>query len=252
VLHCSESILMAHLSHLELLPFWGSSKGRRGDWDPVCIVLRRPTREVRIRTRSFAAAKSWISMQPKRETRPSPAFLLNEVDRFGRHIDSAVLSAAKEIGPRAVAYAEKVLADPALAISFFEQAAAAVSEALEAKKSSGAPVVKNLPAYLFRAFIRIVGQVRRKNAILEESVRTYAVTEDWRGEASRAEASVLVDEVIETCDRASREVVVLRLEGFSWKEIGEHLGISSHAAEARFSKALDHARKMFKIRRRKG
>jgi DNA-directed RNA polymerase specialized sigma24 family protein len=243
---------MAHLSHLELQPFSGSSEGRRGDWDPVCIVLRRPTREVRARTLSFAAAKSWVSMHPKQETKSSPAFLLNEVDRFGRHIDPAVLSAAKEIGPRAVSYAERLLADPALAISFFEQAAATVSEALEVKKSSGAPVVKNLPAYLFRAFIRIVDQARRKNASLEESIRTYAVTEDWRGEATRAEASLLVDEVMEACDRASREVVVLRLEGFSWKEIGKQFDISSHAAEARFSKALDHARKVFKIRRRKG
>src|SRR5258708_2766299 len=79
----------------------------------------------------FAAGKRWVPMSPQRETTPSPPFLLNSVDRLGRKIDPAVLSVALEIGARSVAYAEKLLGDPALAVSFFQPGAATVSQAIQ-------------------------------------------------------------------------------------------------------------------------
>jgi RNA polymerase sigma factor (sigma-70 family) len=177
---------------------------------------------------------------------------LNSVDRFGRQIAPAVMSVSMEIGPRALAYAQHLIGDPALAINYFEEAAASVSAAIEEKKVSGAPAVRNVAAYLFRTFIRMVDDAKYKEKILEESLKESVEARIPLTEEAQVEAAVLLNEVMETCDRASREVVVLRLEGFSWKEIGKQLAISSHAAEARFSKALDHARKAFKIRRPKG
>jgi RNA polymerase sigma factor (sigma-70 family) len=177
---------------------------------------------------------------------------LNSVDRFGRQIAPAVLSVATQIGPRAVAYAQHLIGDPALAINYFEEAAASVSTAIEEKKASGAPAVRNVAAYLFRTFIRIVDDAKHKETILEESLQESVEARISLTEVAQVETAVLLNEVMETCDRASREVVILRLEGFSWKEIGKQFGISSHAAEARFSKALDRARKMLTIRRRKG
>ena len=67
-------------------------------------------------------------MHPHRKTTPSLQFFLNSVDHLGRPIDPSVLSVAQEIGPGAVPYAEKVLGDPALAISLFEETAATVSK----------------------------------------------------------------------------------------------------------------------------
>jgi DNA-directed RNA polymerase specialized sigma24 family protein len=191
-------------------------------------------------------------MHPKGETKRGPPFWLNEVDRFGRQIAPAVLSVAKEIGPRAVSYAEKLLADPALALTFFEQAAATVSEVLEAKKSAGAPTVRNLAAYLFRTFIRMVSAARRKDALLHESLRAYAGPETSRDEAARTETAVLVDEVMASYGKVAREIVFRRLEGFSWKEIGKEFSISANAAELRFNKSLEQARKTLRTRVRKG
>ena len=191
-------------------------------------------------------------MRPTQDTKFGPPFLLNSVDRFGRQIAPAVLSVSMEIGPRALAYAQNLIGDPALAINYFEEAAASVSVAIEEKKSSGAPAVRNVAAYLFRTFIRMVDDAKHKEKILEESLKESVEVRIPLTEQAQAETAVLLNEVMATCDRASREVIVLRLEGFSWKEIGEHFGTSSHAAEARFSKALDHARKVFKIRRREG
>jgi DNA-directed RNA polymerase specialized sigma24 family protein len=191
-------------------------------------------------------------MPPQRETRPSPPFLLNSVDRLGRKIDPAVLSVAQEIGARSVAYAEKLLGDPALAVSFFEQAAATVSEAIEQKRSAGSPSVRNLARYLFRTFIRIVGKAKRKEEALEESLRKYARTEISWDQAARAETAVLVDEVMASCGKVAREIAFRRLEGFSWKEIGEEFNISAHAAELRFEKSLEQARRTLRKIRQKG
>jgi DNA-directed RNA polymerase specialized sigma24 family protein len=191
-------------------------------------------------------------MRPSRETKPGPPFLLNSVDRFGRQIAPAVLSVSMEIGPRALAYAQNLIGDPALAMNYFEEAAASVSAAIEEKKASGAPAVRNVAAYLFRTFIRIVDDAKYKEKSLEESLKESVEARIPFTEDAQVETAVLLNEVMDTCNRESREVVVRRLEGFTWKEIGKQFDISSHAAEARFSKALDHARKMLRIRRRKG
>jgi RNA polymerase sigma factor (sigma-70 family) len=183
-------------------------------------------------------------------------FLLNAVDRLGRTIDPTVLSAASEIAPRALLYAERLIGDPALAMDLFEEAAATVSVVMEQKKNSDAPAVRNLPAYLFRTFIRMVSDSSSRNPTLEESLdeigEEYGGTQNLISEMCAVESTILLNEIMETCDRVSREVVVRRLEGFSWKEIGTQFGISTHAAEARFSKALDHARKKLRIRGEKG
>src|SRR5579863_2512156 len=130
-------------------------------------------------------------MRPRRETKPGPPFLLNSVDRFGRQIAPAVLSVAVELGPRALAYAQSLIGDPALAISYFEEAAASVSAAIEQKRTSGAPAVRNVAAYLFRTFIRIIDDVRRKQAIVEESLRASGEARFPLIEETRAETIVL-------------------------------------------------------------
>ena len=72
-------------------------------------------------------------MKSSRGSSRSATFLLNSVDRLGRTINPKVLAVAHEIGPRAVAYAERLLGDAALTMNLFEESAAAVSEALKRK-----------------------------------------------------------------------------------------------------------------------
>jgi DNA-directed RNA polymerase specialized sigma24 family protein len=187
-------------------------------------------------------------MPSKRETKLNPPFLLNEVDHLGRRIAPAVLSVAQEIGPRILSYAQNLIGDPAVAITYLEQAAASVSAAIEEKKLTGAPAVRNVAGYLFRTFIHMVDEARRREANIEHSLEEYDTLVSLTVEG-KTETNILLNEVMATCDRFSQQVVALRLEGWSWEEIGKYFGISRHAAEARFSKALDHARKMLRIRR---
>jgi len=134
---------------------------------------------------------------------------MNSVDLLGRRIHPAVLSVAQQIGPNAIRYAEKLLGDPALVMNLFEQAAATVSEALEKKARLRALAVRTLTAYLFRTFIRMAGQERRKEARLKQKARRYAGRQvPWR-EVVRAETLILVDEVMRESDSNARNCASL-------------------------------------------
>src|SRR5207247_5007808 len=93
---------------------------------------------------------------------PNRSFRVSPVDRLGRKISPVVLDAAEEIGRRAIEHAEKLLIDPAVAASLLEEAAATVSRALASKKNCTQANVRDLPSYLFRAFIRRVDRIKRR------------------------------------------------------------------------------------------
>ena len=188
-------------------------------------------------------------MPSKRGTKTLPPFLLNEVDRLGRAIAPEVLSVAQEIGPRVVAYADRLVGDPAVALTFLEEAAASVSAAIEEKQRTGAPAVRDVSAYLFRTFIHLIDKAKRKEMSFEDAVQEYGKTQSTLTEEGRAETAVLINEIMAACDQVSREIILLRLRDQSWDEIGKHLGISPYAAETRYRKALDRARKTLRIQK---
>jgi DNA-directed RNA polymerase specialized sigma24 family protein len=178
------------------------------------------------------------------------AFLLNSVDRLGRTIDPTVLSVASEIAPRALRYAEKLLRDPALATSLFEEAAATVSHALRDKAVSGAPTIRDMRSYLFRAFLRRIGEERSREILVEDSADADALMPESLHKNDDLNKHVLTDELLRTCDRVTREIIFHRLEGYSWREIERDLGIPLPAAKQRYSRAIQHLRGMFRVRGR--
>src|SRR6266702_2864625 len=58
---------------------------------------------------------------------------------------------------------------------------------------------------------------------------------------------ILLDEVLAQCDFIAQDMAWRRMQGFSWEEVGKVHGLSAHAAEARFSHALQQARERLKI-----
>lgn len=170
--------------------------------------------------------------------------LINAVDRLGRRIDPVVLAAAEEIAPRAVQYGEKLLRDSALATNLLEESAATVSRAIGFKSNTGAAGVRNLQAYIFRAFLRRVNRVRRKDPMLANA--TGVNPSDYGNPvdvSEEFELKILVDELLTRCDPVTRDMFYRRMQGFSWKEIARTYGTSAHAAESRFSQALRRIRK---------
>ncbi len=185
-------------------------------------------------------------MHLKRGTKRSPSFLLNSVDRLGRQIAPAVFAAAQEIGPTAVRHAERLLGDPALAISLFEETAATVTETLRENAASGKPAVDDLHGYLFLAFMRRVRRGKRTELVFEDADERVWEKRARYTDGSATERSVFMDEVLTTCDTVTKNIILRRLEGFSWKDIGRQCGVSSHAARQRFSATLQRLRKAFR------
>jgi hypothetical protein len=66
-----------------------------------------------------------------------------------------------------------------------------------------------------------ISEAKRKDATLQESLDAQAENQIWHSDLVRAEAALLLDETMGNCDRLTREVAFRRLEGLSWKEIGE-------------------------------
>ena len=120
-----------------------------------------------------------------------------------------------------------------------EEAAATVSRALASKKNCPQTNIRDLPSYLFRAFIRRVDKIKKRQLALvgDLAVPTFGSGNSTDPQAS-VEMKILVDELLARCDPKTREMFYRRIEGFSWKEIGRSYGISNDAAKVRFSEAL--------------
>jgi len=170
---------------------------------------------------------------------PNRIFHISPVDRLGRRISPTVLDAAEEVGRRAIEHAERELIDPAVAATLLEEAAATVSRALEAKSHFTQNAVRDLPSYLFLAFIRRVNRTKKRRLLLEDAVRVRSAgSHDSTDPQAELELKILVDELLSRCDPVTRNMFYRRTQGFSWKEVGLYYGISGHAAESRFTRAL--------------
>lgn len=80
-------------------------------------------------------------MKATRARSTTSSFFVSPVDRRGRTIDPLVLAVAYEVGPRVVAYADRLLVDTALAMDLFEVSAGAVTEALKRRPKDAQPVL---------------------------------------------------------------------------------------------------------------
>jgi len=133
--------------------------------------------------------------------------------------------------------------DPALAANLLEEAAAAVSRALKARNTHVRPV-GDLESYLFRAFLRRLNRTKKRQSLLAEAVELQAFLSRISWDPERElEMEIFIDEFLMQCDPIMRDVLCRRMEGCSWKEIGWAYRISSHAAESKFSQALQKVRK---------
>jgi DNA-directed RNA polymerase specialized sigma24 family protein len=168
---------------------------------------------------------------------------INSVDQYGRAIAPEVLTAAHDIRRRALRLAEKELGDPATAASILEQTAALVSRALYGSSSVVRnPSVKNLQGYLFRAVVRRIDRLKLKE-LPTISRSEAALQRHAYNPSSSLESLLLTNELLAKADNFTRRVFQLRVEGYSWKEIGPTFGIDAHAAESRYSQGLKRIRR---------
>ena len=168
------------------------------------------------------------------------SFRLNSVDRDGRQIDPAVLAAAETVFPRALEYGTSLLGDPAVVANTLEEVAATVSQLIARRDPPGEPApIRNLPGYVFRAFVRQVNRLKSKElAVLDAAIAGQTLAQRLADPSRQLEMKILVDECLAQFDFTERDMCWRRLEGFTWDEIGPVHGLSGHAAEVRFRNAV--------------
>lgn len=184
----------------------------------------------------------------RRERIQSLAFLLNTIDHLGRAIEPRVRSVAQEIAHRAISYGEKLLGDPALALTLLEEAAASVSDALKKNSESHRPEIGDLRSYLFRAYLNRITLARQNQPVLED-----ATDKEWERYTSQTDDSdldrrILVKELLAHYGTVTQEIVYRHLEGYSWSEVEKSCGVPANAARLRFRKVLQHLQKVLRAR----
>src|SRR5689334_7536414 len=160
---------------------------------------------------------------------PSTSLRISPVDRLGRKIDPAVLAAAEEIIPRAVAHGMKLLGDLAVIANLLEEAAAVVSRRLQTDPS----LIVNVPGYLLMCFLRKVNRFKRKQVVTVSLSEAFLATVAWADPSDELYTKILLDEFLARCDFVTRDMASRRMAGSSWEEIGRIHGMSAHAAEQR-------------------
>lgn len=164
--------------------------------------------------------------------------VLNAVDLLGRPIEPCVLSVAQEMAPQALAYAENFIGDPCVAVNLLEETAATVSEAVRAKETAQIPPIRDMRAYLYRAFLRRIGEEERNQVPLQEALADDLRLDETMSIEARVEVKLVLKQILGMCDRRTRAIIWGRIEGRSWDEISYDVVMSNHAARLHYSKAL--------------
>jgi DNA-directed RNA polymerase specialized sigma24 family protein len=106
--------------------------------------------------------------------------------------------------------------------------------------------IRSIDSYLYWAFVRRYNRRMAREARIQyvKSVETFT---EGRIEPDQSWVSMLEDEIqfrqfLSFLDPKTRVVVIRRLRGDSWAEIGQAFEISAHNAEVQFANAIKKAR----------
>jgi DNA-directed RNA polymerase specialized sigma24 family protein len=168
------------------------------------------------------------------------AFPLLFLDPSLREIPPVVLRAAERIAGRAIEYATRELGDPAVAVTLLEKAADRVSRVLKNTPSFEVQL-RDLDAYLFRAFLRNLNALRRNELRLAE--RIHEASRNQASPSADLDLKIFLDELLARCEPVTKAVLISRAEGYSWEEIGRHFGMKADTARQKARRALQLVRK---------
>ncbi|HYY72962.1 MAG TPA: hypothetical protein VE778_05160 [Candidatus Bathyarchaeia archaeon] len=177
---------------------------------------------------------------------PTSQLVLNSVDRLGRQIEPCVLSAANEIAPQALSYAANFVRDPCVAMNLLEEAAASVSEAVRAKEAAQVPPIRDMRAYLYRAFLRRIAEERRNEDRVQEAIDDHFGLDEAASVEAKVERKLALKQILSVCDRKTLEIIWGRIEGRSWDDIAYGCVMSNHAARVHYSKVVRDIREALK------
>jgi hypothetical protein len=168
---------------------------------------------------------------------------VSPTDQRGRPISPRVLNATEKVSRRAMYHAGKLLIDPAVAANLLEETAAAVSRVLQSRNTDRNSI-RDLESYIFRAFLRRLNRVKKQELLTARALELQAFL--WRishDPRRTLEMKILVDELLRQFNPMMRDFFCRHSVLSSWREVGRVYGISAHAAESKFSQALQTVKK---------
>jgi DNA-directed RNA polymerase specialized sigma24 family protein len=153
-------------------------------------------------------------------------------DEFGP-ISEDVYECARGLWPRAEAFSLNTLNDGPAGMRLLLKACAQVTRARSEKLTQ----IDNLPAYLYRAFKRLVLErleIEKGHRRLEAEFLPGPAAE----ESVSLEEKILIQQIMRLMDARTREVFELLLLGYTFEEIGEKYGRSANILRATYSKQI--------------
>jgi DNA-directed RNA polymerase specialized sigma24 family protein len=174
----------------------------------------------------------------------SPPLWISGTDENGKLVSREVIQAAHRIWTRVLQHLRYHAQDTAPAAEILESACHCVSRAIRRKRCGNH--IRSLESYLFWAFVRKYNrQMMREGRIrYVESVEVFA---DRTSERDNSWVAALEDEIqfkqlLGLLDTKTRLILMRRISGDSWAEIGKSLDISAHNAEVQFANGFKKAR----------
>ncbi len=183
-------------------------------------------------------------MQDHARASPEPLWI-SETDERGNRVRREVIEAAHRIWKRVLGYLRREGHDLVPAAEILESACHCVSRAIRRNRERNP--VRDLDSYLYWAFVRKYHRrmIREGRIQYVESVETFA---DGNLEPDHSWVSMLEDEIqlkqfLSYLEPKIRVMLIRRLQGDRWAEIGQMFGISAHNAEVQFANAIKKARR---------
>ena len=169
------------------------------------------------------------------------------LDSEGRPLDAGLIDATISLWPQMNAYTKRRLGDSGPALGAAWKVVQAASKAIRNGKRDA---VKAIPHYLFSAFIHEVNELATQDLAVGQSEEDELHTQPDNENLERRILERLEGEKILRClDDHERNLIVMKIDqGYSWKEIGQLLGISHKTARVQYCKTLQAIRKKFRKR----
>jgi DNA-directed RNA polymerase specialized sigma24 family protein len=167
-------------------------------------------------------------------------------------LDHELVEAARSAWPKVLAHARKELSrhgirsdETGLVTEVWEGVLQSVSQTLERMKGRRREIA-DLEAYLLGTFYHRFSRTVRKEQRREETISLVSTVQELEtlGAASCAdswqdiEGDIHAQEIVQRMDSWSREVWVAREYGYSWKDIGDRLGMPGNDVMLRFRRRM--------------
>jgi RNA polymerase sigma factor (sigma-70 family) len=180
----------------------------------------------------------------QKQVSTSPPLWISDTDEHGNQVNREVIDAAHRIWTRVLQHLRQQGHEVASAAEILESACHRVSRAIRRGRQHNH--IRSIDSYLFWAFVRRYSRrMLRENRIeYVESVEAYSAR---KVDLDHTSATALEDEIqfkelLSYLDPRTRQMVMRRIAGDSWAEIGERLGIAAHNAEVQFANGIKKAR----------